>query len=207
MKRKKFVSIEEIADFLDYRLRNNSNINRTKIENILKHLIRKKYIIPGTKLTKDDILEVPLRAEIFKYIINNPGTNINEIMNNLNIGSNQILWHLKFLEKFQFIRFIKVGNQKVSFNFEMDKKYDIMYFYLRNKNIRKIIKLLENEKKGLNSTKISKILNMHYYTTMKYLEILNNLKLISMVGEINDNIFYHLNYNNYYDILRTLDMV
>lgn len=205
LKKKSFITITEILDFLNYRLGYNSNLNRIKIEIIIKNLIKKKYIFPNTKLVRDNILEVPLRKEIYQHIKRNPGININEIKRAFNIGSNQVLWHLKFLDKFQFIRFMKIQNQTAFFKFELDISNDKTYFYLRKKNVKKIIKLLENEREALSSTKISEKLKIHYNTTKKYLEVLSNLNLIIIVKkDDNDYNYFSLNYKNYYAILETL---
>lgn len=205
LKHKVFFSITDILDFLSYRLKYNPNVNRSKIEPILKNLIKKKYIFPGTQLVRDNILEVPLRREIYQHIKSNPGININEIMRALNIGSNQVLWHLKFLEKFQFIRLMKIQNQKAFFKFELDNSNDKTYFYLRKEKIKKIIKLLENEKEALSSTKISNRLQFHYNTSKKYLEILSNLNLIKIARkDDNGNNYFILNSKNYYYILKSL---
>ncbi len=205
IKKKSFITITEILDFLNYRLGYNSNLNRNEIEIIIKNLIKKKYIFPRTKLVRDNILEVPLRREIYQHIKRNPGININEIMRALNIGSNQVLWHLKFLDKFQFIRCMKIQNQTAFFKFELDISNDKTYFYLRKKNIKKIIKLLENEREALSSTKISEKLKIHYNTAKKYLVILSNLNLIiSIKKDDNDYNYFSLNYKNYNTILKTL---
>jgi len=205
LKKKSFITITEILDFLSYRLKFNPTVNRSKIEIILKNLMKKKYIFPRTKLVRDNILEVPLRREIYQHIKRNPGININEIMRDLNIGSNQVLWHLKFLEKFQFIRFMRIQNQKAFFKFELDNSNDKTYFYLRKEKIKKIIKLLENEKEALSCTKISNRLKFHYNTSKKYLEILSNLNLIKIArNDDNDNNYFILNSKNYYNILKSL---
>lgn len=205
LKKKSFITITEILDFLSYRLKFNPNVNRSKIEIILKNLIKKKYIFPSTKLVRDNILEVPLRKEIYQHIQRNPGININEIKRAFNIGSNQVLWHLKFLDKFQFIRCMKIQNQTAFFKFELDISNDKIYFYLRKKNVKKIIKLLENEREALSSTKISEKLKIHYNTTKKYLVILSNLNLILIIKkDDNDYNYFSLNYVNYYAILKTL---
>ncbi|MFW9879697.1 MAG: hypothetical protein ACFFG0_42020, partial [Candidatus Thorarchaeota archaeon] len=77
--KKTFFSIKEIISFINNRVRYNPNINENRIEIILKDLIKKRIIIPGTRLMKNNIIEHPTRNEIFNYIKKNP-SNINEIM-------------------------------------------------------------------------------------------------------------------------------
>ncbi len=79
LQKKTFFSIKEIIEYINNRVRLNPNINRNKIELILKSLIKKRIIIPGTRLMKNNIIENPKRNEIFNFIKKNP-SNINEIM-------------------------------------------------------------------------------------------------------------------------------
>ena len=103
LKKKPFFSIEDIVTFISNRVRANPNLNKNRIELIIKDLIRKRILVPGTKLMKNNIIEHPIRNEIYNYIKKNP-SNINQIMKAINIGSNQALWHLSCLEKFRFTR-------------------------------------------------------------------------------------------------------
>ena len=201
LKKKPFFSILDIIGYLNYYLRKNETINEDKIEKILKTLIEKNLIIPGAKLVKENILENLIRKKIYKYICDNPGCNINDIMNILQIGSNQVLWHLKFLTKFQFIRKVDFDNQKTFFKFQLNEYYDELFYYLRNGSIIKILKLLKSSNEGINPTKISKLLKMHYYTLNKYLNVLSRLNLIQL--DYDDN-SYNLNYEVYYKILGDL---
>lgn len=201
LKKRPFFSIPDIISYLIYYLRKNKNINRKKIEIILKTLIEKNLIIPGAKLVKENILDNPKRKEIYEYIYNNPGSNINNIMNRLQIGSNQVLWHLKFLEKFQFIRSTKFDNQKIFFRFQLNEYYDKIFYYMRNDHVKRILGLLKSSKEGINPTKISKLLKMHYYTLKKYLKVLSSLNLIILNNDENS---YILDHKVYYKILRDL---
>ena len=201
LKKRPFFSILDITGFLNYYLRKNENINRDKIEKILKTLIEKNLIIPGAKLVKENILENPRRKEIYKYICDNPGCNINDIMNILQIGSNQVLWHLKFLTKFQFIREVDFDNQKTFYKFQLNEQYDELFYYLKNERVKKILELLKSSNEGINPTKISKLLNMHYYTLKKYLNVLSSLNLILLDYDENS---YNLNHEAYYKILGDL---
>jgi len=201
LKKKPFFSILDIIGYLNYYLRKNETINKDKIEKILKTLIEKNLIIPGSKLVKENILENLRRKEIYEYICVTPGCNINDIMNILQIGSNQVLWHLQFLTKFQFIRKVEFDNQKTFFKFQLNEYYDKLFYYLRNESIIKILKLLKSSNEGINPTKISKLLKMHYNTLNKYLNVLSRLNLIQL--DYDDN-SYNLNHEVYYKILGDL---
>ncbi len=80
LSKKPFFSMKNIVEFINNRVRHNPDINKNRIELIIKSLIKKRVIIPGTKLMKQDILHHSSRNEIYKYIKQNPGRNINEIM-------------------------------------------------------------------------------------------------------------------------------
>ena len=68
--KKTFFSIREIISYISNRVRYNPNINENRIELILKDLIKRRVIIPGTRLMKNNIIEHPKRNEIFNYILN-----------------------------------------------------------------------------------------------------------------------------------------
>jgi len=187
LNRKNFYPNLDLINFINLRLKSNPNINRNKIEKILRSLINKKIIVPGTRLKQEDVLENPLRRKIYRYINRNPGINMSEIIHDLNIGNNQTSWHLENLEKFEFIKSEKIGNQKAYFNYCIDPIFLEIFFYLRKNKFRDIINLLKKKhaKSGLTPTKISKELSIHYNTIRKYLNILIDLKLIKIFKKKN----------------------
>ena len=184
LKKKPLSSLDEILDFIAHRLKANKDFNRNKILQVLKSLMKQNLIMPGSKLVKDDILTVPKRVEILDYITAMPGTNISEIMEYNQIGSSHAVWHLKYLEKFSFIRTVSYGNQKAYFKADFDENYDEIFFYLRNTKVKQIIKLLK-EINSSNPTEISDKLNIHYNTIKKYLHILQKFNLLIEIDEEN----------------------
>jgi len=182
LQKKALSSLEEIIDFISHRLRANKDINRNSILRALKSLIKQNLIMPGSKLVRDDILNVPKRVEILDYITAMPGTNKKEIMDSLEIGSSHAVWHLKNLQKFEFIRTAEFGNQTAYFKADFEEKYDEIFFYLRNTKVKKIIKLLK-EQKSVTPTEMSDTLNIHYNTIKKYLHILKKFNLLKEVDE------------------------
>jgi len=201
LQKKPFFSIEDIITYINNRTRAKPYINKNKIEKIIKHLIKKRRIIPGTKLMKNNIIEHPIRNEIFNFIKKNP-SNINEIMRALNIGSNQALWHLSCLEKFQFTRSRDFENQRIIFTHESDPGLDEIYFYLNQDIVKEIINLLKIEKESLKISDISNQLKKNFNTIKKYLQILKRLKIISIEKDKKRNLF-KLN-NNEYDKFKDL---
>ncbi len=193
--KKPFFSIKDIVEFINNRVRHNPDINKNRIELNIKSLIKKRVIIPGTKLMKKDIIDNPTRNEIYKYIKQNPGKNINEIMKTHNLGSNLALWHLSGLEKFQFVRSKKIRNRCVFFKFDSDPKFDQLHYYLANNIVQSIIKLMKNER-PLKITEIVDSLKKNHNTVKKYLDALTNLKLVEIEKEKSRNL-YKLNKERY----------
>jgi predicted transcriptional regulator len=186
--KKTFFSIRDIISYISNRVRYNPNINENRIELILKDLIKKRVIIPGTRLMKNNIIEHPVRNEIFNFIKKNP-SNINKIMRVLNIGSNQALWHLSCLEKFKFIRSKQINNHKIFFKFDSNPKLDPFYYYLRKKIVQKITNFMKNENKTFKITEIATSLKKNHSTIKKYIDILNKLELIIIEKENKRNLY------------------
>ena len=200
--KKTFFSINDIIEFVNNRVRLNPNINRNKIELIIKSLIKKRIIIPGTRLMKNNIIENPKRNEIFNYINNKP-SNINEIMRALKIGSNQALWHLSCLEKFQFVRSEKINNHRIFFKFDSNPKLDKFHYYLNKALVQNIIDFMKKENKPLKITEIADGLKKNHSTIKKYLDILKNLKLIK-IEKVNGRNGFKLDSEQYFKIRKSI---
>ena len=200
--KKTFFSINDIIEFVTNRVRLNPNINRNKIELIIKSLIKKRVIIPVTRLMKNNIIENPTRNEIFNYINSKP-SNINEIMRALNIGSNQALWHLSCLEKFQFVRSEKLNNHRIFFKFDSNPKFDKFHYYLNKDLVQIIITFMKEENKVFKITEIVDGLKKNHSTVKKYLDILKNLKLIK-IEKVNGRNGFKLDLEQYSKVLKSI---
>ncbi len=205
LEKKPFFSIEDIVVFINNRVKSNPFINKAKIEITIKNLIKKRIIIPGTKLMKNNIIEHPLRNEIFNYIKKNP-SNINEIMNALNIGSNQALWHLSCLEKFRFVRSKKINNRRIVFKYDSNPELDELYYYLNLAIIQEIINFMKKEDKALKITEIATSLKKNHNIIKKYLYILKKLKLIKIEKE-KKRITFKLDTEKYSKVKKTIQGV
>jgi predicted transcriptional regulator len=203
LKKKPFFSIEDIVVFISNRVRTNPNLNRNSIELIIKNLIKKRILIPGTKLMKNNIIEHPIRNEIYNYIRKNP-SNINDIMKAINIGSNQALWHLSCLEKFGFTRSKKIENQRIIFEYESNSDLDELSFYLKKDIVQNIIAFLKKEKTSFKITEIASNLKRNYNTIKKYLEILGNLKILK-IEKNKKRVLYRLDIEKYDDIRKSFN--
>lgn len=200
--KKTFFSLREIISFISNRVRYNPNINENRIELILKDLIKRRVIIPGTRLMKNNIIEHPKRNEIFNYIKKNP-SNINEIMKVLHIGSNQALWHLSCLEKFQFVRSIQINNHRIFFKFDSNPKFDKFHYYLNKDLVQIIITFMKEENKVFKITEIADGLKKNHSTVKKYLDILKNLKLIK-IEKVNGRNGFKLDLEQYSKVLKSV---
>ncbi|MFX1358696.1 MAG: hypothetical protein ACFFA8_15635 [Promethearchaeota archaeon] len=202
LKKKPFFSLEDIISFISNRARGYPYLNRNMIEKIIKKLIKKRILIPGTKLMRNNIIEHPIRNEIYNYIKKNP-SNINEIMRAINIGSNQALWHLSCLEKFQFTRSRKIENQRIIFHFESNPEFDELYYYLNQDITKQIIEFMKRENKKLKLTDIATQLKKNYNTIKKYLNILSDLKIVKTEKENKKTIFM-LDLDRYQNLIKSM---
>jgi len=200
--KKTFFSINDIVEFISNRVRLNPEINRNKIELIIKSLMRKKTIIPGTRLMKNNIIENPKRNEIYNFIKKNP-SNINEMMRNLKIGSNQALWHLSCLEKFEFVRSKKLNNHRIFFQFDSNPKLDKFYYYLNKDIVLKLIEFLSREGRPLKITEIANGMKKNHTTIKKYITILENLKLVETEKDKN-RILFKLDIKKYNKVRKSI---
>ncbi|NVM38684.1 MAG: hypothetical protein HWN81_24060 [Candidatus Lokiarchaeota archaeon] len=202
LKKKPFFSIEDIVVFINNRVRANPNLNKNSIEIIIKKLIKKRVLIPGTKLMKNNIIEHPIRNEIYNYIRKNP-SNVNEIMKAINIGSNQVLWHLSCLEKFEFTRSKKIENQRIIFEYDSNSDLDEFYYYLKQDIVQDIINLLKKEGNSFKVTEIASVTKRNYNTVKKYLEILQKLKLIKIEKD-KKRVLYKIDIDKYESIRKSI---
>jgi len=202
LKKKPFFSLEDIVVFINNRVKSNPYLNRNRIELILKDLIKRRILIPGTKLMKNNIIEHPIRNEIYNHIKKNP-SNVNEIMKAINIGSNQALWHLSCLEKFRFTRSKKIDNQRIIFLYDSNPEYDELSFYIKQDIVQQITNFMIKENKKLKITEIATELKKNYNTVKKYIEILIDLDLIKIEKE-NKRVSITLNTQKYFKIKKLI---
>ncbi|MFX0012048.1 MAG: hypothetical protein ACFE9R_17175 [Candidatus Hermodarchaeota archaeon] len=202
LKRKPFFSIEDIVVYINNRVKSNPDLNKNSIERIIKKLIKKRILVPGTKLMKNNIIEHPIRNEIYNFIKKQP-SNINEIMKAINIGSNQALWHLSCLEKFRFTRSKKIDNQRIIFQYESNPNHDELIYYLNQEIVQGIIDYLQKKGNNIRATQLATDLQKNYNTVKKYLKILHKLKIIK-IEKVNGTTIFSLDVEEYKNIINTI---
>ena len=124
-------------------------------------------------------------------------------MRALKIGSNQALWHLSCLEKFQFVRSEKINNHRIFFKFDSNPKLDKFHYYLNKALVQNIIDFMKKENKPLKITEIADGLKKNHSTIKKYLDILKNLKLIK-IEKVNGRNGFKLDSEQYFKISKSI---
>ncbi len=184
--------IDDIVPYISYYLRRTpNNLNYEGIKSILKSLVKKKYLIEGSKLTHDDILKNDKRNRIYTLILENPGIYFTKIVKDLGFSNHVVVWHISILIKFNYIRKRIFDKHEIFFESSVDPQEAKWHFYLSLEKIKLIIQYFRNRNTGITKTKLSRELKMHLNTIKKYLRILQKLKLI-FEEKIDNQVLYFL---------------
>jgi predicted transcriptional regulator len=180
LNKNRYFNMNEILPFIHARFKMASiNINLRGIEEVLRILVKKKLLVEGSKLTKNDILKNDKRKKIYDYILKNPGTYFNRIVKSLELSNHVVIWHLSMLLKFNYIKTEKIDNHEIYFEFNFNlKNIKFNYFTSKDKS-KQIIDYLKNNDIGITKTKISTDLKLHINTAIKYLDFLENFNVIT----------------------------
>ncbi|MFX1455239.1 MAG: hypothetical protein ACFFDB_07665 [Promethearchaeota archaeon] len=193
LNKNRYFNINDILPFIHARFKMASiNINLRGIEDILRGLVKKKLLIEGSKLTKDDILTNKKRKQIYLFIVENPGTYFNKIVKSLAMSNHIVIWHLSMLLKFNYIKSEMIDNHQIFFEVKFNlKNVKVNYFTSKEKS-KLIIKYLKNNDLGITKTKLSSDLNIHINTAKKYLDFLENFNVVTRKN-LSNKILYFLN--------------
>jgi len=184
---------ESIIPFIQSRLRESSiYLTYYAIELILKSLLNQKLIVKSSKLTHDDILINEKRKQIYSHIRDNPGTHFNKIIKELRISNHVVVWHLNILLKFNFIKKEIIDDHETYAIPNVDSKTAELSYYISKPKSQKIISYLRENYIGVSKTKLSADLQMHINTINKYLNILEDNKII-IKEQHSKKILYFLN--------------
>lgn len=96
------------------------------IDDLIKH----KVLFPGKATSREGVLTNSYRKKILDAIKAEPGIYFSKLRDAIGIDSNTMMWHLKMLEKFDFIRKSNIGNNTVFFEKFQDKDLDLLYYYI-----------------------------------------------------------------------------
>ncbi|MBY9005958.1 MAG: winged helix-turn-helix transcriptional regulator, partial [Candidatus Lokiarchaeota archaeon] len=128
----------------------------------------------------------------------------NKLVKNLNLNSNVIIWHLKILEKFNYIQKTLIDNRMIYFKHNMNLSKVQKIYFLKKKEIKRILNFFKENNSGVTKTRLAESLNMHYNTLKKYVNKLEKLSLIKKLEKQN-SIVYCLNLKKYNDIISNVN--
>lgn len=94
-------------------------------------LLKTRQIVEGSKLTRDGVLENPLRARLLEHVTRNPGSRGRDIRRVLDIDNAESAWHMQVLEKFGFLRSKRFGKYKSYYPAGMEEGLDEILCVLR----------------------------------------------------------------------------
>ncbi len=184
---------ERIIPFLIGRIsKMDTNLNTNGIKTVVESLEEKKVVIQGSKLIKQNVLNNSNRYMIYRFVNENPGTYLNQIITGLNLNIFIIKWHLDILIRFNFIREKLINNQKVYYDSKLNSKFEEFYYLISNRKCIKIIKYLKSNDQGNTIYEISKTLGMHFNTVKKYLNELDKNNLL-LSKKFSNKTLYFLN--------------
>ncbi|NVM53077.1 MAG: winged helix-turn-helix transcriptional regulator [Candidatus Helarchaeota archaeon] len=181
---KKHIVFQFDATFIDFCLQK-LKVSEMEIYSAIYSLLRRKLIVPGSTLTREQILENPSRTLIFETIQKHPGIHIRELCTTLNMSSGVVRTHLKVLENFNYIRRKKYTTPKFVLLFLKDfpQTYDDFFLISKNENDQHIIQCLTNTQ--LTMTDLSSRLGLHHSTVQYHLKKLGHLDFIIPIEEKN----------------------
>lgn len=147
------------------------------------YFLRKSYIKKGKSyLTLSDIFENENRINILTQILNNPGVHHNELLRNCDLQKGQLQWHLDVLLKNHIIKKEKYGQYTIYYPIMSSFKTDdnLRNLNLKSKTTSEVLNTIE-EHPGINSSEISRILNLSRNTIKYHIDKLSEENVIRLV--------------------------
>ena len=133
------------------------------------YIIRRPYIKKGSSyLTISSIFENENRSNILREILNNPGIHQNELLRNCDLQKGQLQWHLDVLLKNGIIKKENYGQYTIYFPItsSIESIEDFKTMPVKSETTEKVLDIIQKNP-GINSSKISRILNLSR-NTIKY---------------------------------------
>ncbi|MFX1478008.1 MAG: winged helix-turn-helix transcriptional regulator [Promethearchaeota archaeon] len=150
------------------------------IKDYKSHFLRKKLIQTGNSyLTLEDIFENENRIKILKQILNNPGIHHNELLRSCQLQKGQLQWHLDVLLRNHIIKKERYGQFTLYFPItssfgSVDKLKNSLR---KSKTTSQILTLIQSNP-GINSSEISRVLNLSSSTIKYHIDKLSEENLI-----------------------------
>lgn len=114
-----------------------------EINQTIYELILKKILIPEKKIVKTQVLANNRRDTIYKHILNNPGTHLREIRDELNLQPHLTNLHLKVLESFNYIYRKKYLKYRVYFPADFNRRNEDAILALKNEKAENIFRTIQ----------------------------------------------------------------
>jgi len=176
------------TELLYNRAKRELKIPRQGLNSIIQMLLNRKFLVDGSKFTKETILRNKVRYYIYWLVKTNIGAHFSFLKKNVSqqkeseIGVGHLIWHLEKLLKFNLIKKVKVKNCTMFLPVEINDEEGILYFIMRDNLNRQIVEiLLEHE--SVNKVDIYKDLNINRERTYYRIKKLIELEIISPIVE------------------------
>ncbi|MFX1307542.1 MAG: winged helix-turn-helix transcriptional regulator [Promethearchaeota archaeon] len=144
------------------------------------YIIKRPFIKKGSSyLTLTDIFENENRLNILREILKNPGIHQNELLRNCDLQKGQLQWHLDVLLKNRIIKKEKYGQYTIYFPITSSIE-SIEHFKnlpTKSETTEKVLEIIQKNP-GINSSKISRILNLSRNTIKYHIDKLSENDLI-----------------------------
>ena len=146
------------------------------------HFLRRNFIQTGKSyLTLEDIFENENRIKILKQILNNPGIHHNELLRTCELQKGQLQWHLDVLLRNHIIKKEKYGQYTLYFPITssietVDKLKNLLS---KSKTTSEILNIIQKNP-GINSSEISRTLNLSSSTIKYHIDKLSEENLIKL---------------------------
>ena len=144
------------------------------------YFLRKSFIKKGKSyLNLSDIFENENRIKILNQILNNPGVHHNELLRNCNLQKGQLQWHIDVLIKNHIIKKEKHGQYTIYLPV-LDSYNSEELLLIKSKTSSEILTIIKT-KPGINSSEISRMLNLSRNTVKYHIDKLSEEDLISLI--------------------------
>ena len=180
----KLINIELLYN----RAKRELKIPRQGLNKIIQMLLNRKFLVDGSKFTKETVLKNKIRYYIYWLVKTNIGAHFSFLKKEVTqqkeseMGVGHLIWHLEKLIKFNFIKKVKVKNCTIFLPMDISDEEGILYFILRDDLNKQIVEiLLEHE--SVNKADIFKELNVKREKTYYRIKKLIELEIISPIAE------------------------
>ena len=188
------LEVDKLIPIINKRLSKKSvELTSKGIKKIVQSLIKKKHIVNGSILTKDEILENETRRKIYDFVCENQVVYFHQIMKGLDLPSHNVIWHLNLLFLFGFITRIKIEkhyNHYIYYNNNLTSQDARKKYFINNVKCKEIIEYLRNTDAGCSKTHLSKQLGIHPNTIKKYINALESFEIIFRRSVSNKNLIF-----------------